>query len=213
MTGHAGSEPSKPFAEIRRISPNSTSSRASSCVVAPASTSPGAAACCSRAPTFTSAPITMFRSAAVPTATCPVFTPTRTRIGIVKDSSGASSSARSTTASAARIARIASSSRATGVPNTPRTASPITPSTTPPLQAISSATMPWNAASTSRNRSGSRRVASSVEPARSANTTDTTRRSDAAEMETGAPQVGQKFALGGSGSPQRGQVSGRIGQA
>ena len=68
------------------------------------------------------------------------------------------------------------------------------PSATPPYQAASSVTIPWNAASTSRNRSASSRRASSVESAMSTNTTVTRRRSDATGTETGAPQFGQKFA-------------------
>jgi hypothetical protein len=81
------------------------------------------------------------------------------------------------------------------------------PSATPPTHEISSVTIPWNAAITSRKRSGSKRAASSVDPARSTNTTVTTRRSAAAGTATGAPQLGQKLAPGGSGSPQRGQSS------
>ena len=82
------------------------------------------------------------------------------------------------------------------------------PSATPPTHEISSVTIPWKAAITSRNRSGSRRAASSVDPARSTNTTVTILRSAAAGTETGAPQFGQKFAPSGSGSPHRGQSSG-----
>ena len=78
----------------------------------------GSAACCSRAPMFTSPPITMPRSAAVPTATRPVLMPTCTCIGIGSPSSRPSSGARFTTESAARIARTASSSCEVGTPNT-----------------------------------------------------------------------------------------------
>ncbi len=206
-TGHARSRSSNPFAAIARGSPNTTAPPASWTVVAPARISSGSAACCIRAPMLTSAPITMLRSVAVPIATGPVLTPIRTCIAIGSASSPPSRSARSRTATAARIPRTASSSRAAGMPNTPSTASPMNPSATPPSHAISSDTIPWNAAITSRNRSGSRRAASSVEPARSTNTTVTTRRSDASERETGAPQFGQKFASAGSGSPHRGHGS------
>ena len=156
---------------------------------------------------LTSAPITMLRSIAVPTATCPVLTPTRTLTGIDSPRRGPSRSARSTISRPARTPRSASSSWSNGTPNTPSTASPMKPSARPPSAVISSVTMPWNAASTSRKRSGSSRAASSVEPARSTNTTVTTRRSDAGATPTGAPQFGQKLAPGGSGSPQRGQGS------
>ena len=190
-----------------RSSPNSTPSRTSWRVVSPTSTSPGFAACCSRAPMFTSAPITMLRSLGVPTATWPVFTPTRTPTGTGSSSRAPMRSARSTIASPARTPRSASSSCSTGTPKTPSTASPMNPSALPPNTVISSVTMPWNAASTSRNRSGSRLAASSVEPARSAKTTVTTRRSEAAGTATGAPQFGQKLASSGSGCPHRGHVS------
>ena len=66
---------SNPLASTMRRSPNSIASPTSRRVRPPTSTSPGRAACCSRAPMFTSAPITMLRSLDVPTATCPVFTP------------------------------------------------------------------------------------------------------------------------------------------
>ena len=206
-TGRATRSSSNPFARSSRWSPNSTKPRASCTVVSPARISPGSAACWRRAPALTSAPITMLRSVAVPTATGPVLTPIRTCIGKGRSSWLPSRSARSRTDHAARIARTASSSRATGIPKTPRTASPMNPSATPPTHAISSATIPWYAARTSRNRSGSRRDASWVDPARSTNATVTIRRSAAAWIETGAPQFGQKFASAGSGSPQRGQTS------
>ena len=196
-----------PLASIRRGSPNATASRASCTVDSPTRISAGAAACWSRAPRFTSAPITMLRSNAVPTATWPVRTPIRTWMGVPRPSSCASSAARERISMAVRIARTASSSRARGIPNTTSTASPMKVSATPPSHAASSATIPWNAASTSRNRSGSNEAASCVEFAMSTKTIETIRRSLATGTATGAPQFGQKFAPGGSGSPQRGQRS------
>ena len=78
-TGHATSDSPQALRgdlHARRRTPPAP--LASWTVVAPTRTSPGAAACCSRAPMLTSAPITMLRSLAVPTATCPVLTPMRT---------------------------------------------------------------------------------------------------------------------------------------
>ena len=91
ITGHAAISRSNSFGRIMRISPNSTASFTSSRVVEPTRTSRGSAACCSRAPMFTSPPITMPRSAAVPTATRPVLIPTCTSMGNGSPSSRPSS--------------------------------------------------------------------------------------------------------------------------
>ena len=207
VTGQAGISPSNSLGTIMRMSPNSTAPFTNWWVVEPTSTSSGAAACCSRAPMFTSPPITIPRSAAVPTATNPVLMPACTCIGVGRPSSRPSCGARFTTESAARIARTASSSCDVGTPNTASTASPMNDSARPRSHSTSSVTMPWNAASTSRNRSGSNWLASFVEPTRSTKTTVTSRRSDAGAMATGAPQLGQNLAPRGSGSPQREHIA------
>ena len=137
---------------------------------------------------FTSPPITMPRSAAVPTATRPVLMPTCTSMGNGNPSSRPSCGARSTTESAARMARTASSSCEVGTPNTVKTASPMNDSARPRSHSTSSVTIRWNAASTSRKRSGSRCDASFVDPTRSMKTTVTSRRSEAGSIATGAPQ-------------------------
>ncbi len=156
---------------------------------------------------FTSPPITMPRSAAVPTATRPVLIPTCTSMGNGSPSSRPSCGARSTTESAARIARTASSSCDVGTPNTVSTASPMNDSARPRSHSTSSVTIRWNAASTSRKRSGSRCDASFVEPTRSTKTTVTSRRSEAGSIATGAPQCGQNLAPGGSRSSHRAHVA------
>jgi hypothetical protein len=194
---------SKPFASIVRGSSKLTASPASCLVDEPARISPGAAACWRRAPRLTSAPITIVRSSAVPDRD---LAGAHTDPDLERHAQPeliAEVACRSRMSSAARMARSASSSRADGMPNTTSTASPMKRSATPPYHAASSATMPWNAAKISRKRSGSTCEASSVEPVMSTKTTDTRRRSEAAGTETGAPQLGQKFAPGGSGRPHR----------
>ena len=91
-------------------------------VSAPISTSPGSAACSSRAATFTASPVTSVSPS--PATTSPVLTPIRAR----RPSAGTAARI----SHAARTARRASSSWETGTPKTAITASPMNFSTVPP---------------------------------------------------------------------------------
>ena len=99
-----------------------TAWRTSASVVSPINTSPGCAACSSRAATLTASPVASRSS--VPVTTSPVFTPMRA----CTPSSGSASRI----ATAARQARRASSSCTCGTPKTAITASPMNFSTVPP---------------------------------------------------------------------------------
>jgi len=99
-----------------------TAARTSERVSAPINTSPGSAACSSRAATFTGSPVASRSS--VPVSTSPLLTPIRP--------STPSSGSASRISTAARHARSASSSCAIGTPNTAITASPMNLSTEPP---------------------------------------------------------------------------------
>ena len=107
--------------------------------MSPRSTSPGSAACCRRAATFTASPVARDPPArSSPTTTSPVFTPTRiamleaelARRDLVERRE------RAVISPAARTARSASSSWSTGTPNTATTASPMNFSTVPPWRSI-----------------------------------------------------------------------------
>ncbi len=77
-SGKAGTGSDFPFSSSRRSSPSSTASRTSRTVSAPIRTSPGSAACSSRAATLTASPVASRSS--VPVTTSPVLTPMRPRI-------------------------------------------------------------------------------------------------------------------------------------
>ena len=102
----------------------SAASRTSASVGWPINTSPGCAACSSRAATLTASPVASRSS--VPVTTSPVMTPIRPW--------SPSSGNASRISTAARTARSASSSCSTGTPNTAITASPMNFSTVPPCR-------------------------------------------------------------------------------
>jgi hypothetical protein len=96
-----------------------TASRTSCQVRSPMRTSPGAAACSSRAATFTASPTTTsWPPTAAPTTTSPVFTPVRSasRTPSAASSSAFSPSRAWPSSPAARTARRASSSCSRGIP-------------------------------------------------------------------------------------------------
>jgi len=113
-----------PFNSNGSTSSASTAADTSAYVAVPISTSPGSAACSSRAATFIASPVASISSVVV--TTTPVLTPIRPR----RPSSGSASRI----STAARQARSASSSRTTGTPNTATTASPMNFSTVPPCR-------------------------------------------------------------------------------
>ena len=90
--------------------------------VARGSTSPGSAACCNRAATFSASPVASRSS--VPVTTSPELTPIRPSIASPANAFRISIAARHT--------RNASSSWTVGTPNTAITASPMNFSTVPP---------------------------------------------------------------------------------
>ena len=110
--------------------------------------------------------------------------------------------------SAARTARSGSSSCDWGTPNTAITASPMNFSTVPPNAAAACDSSLYTSASSARRCSASTRIASSVEPARSANSTVASLRSSppADAGVSGRPQLGQKRAPSGTALPHAGQV-------
>ncbi len=105
-------------------------------VDSPTSVSPGPAACCRRAATFTASPTTSASLAG--TTTSPVLMPTRTRTSTGSPSAGPPPSAAtaSWSDSAAASARIASSSRTSGTPKAAITPSPVNFTTRPPCSSI-----------------------------------------------------------------------------
>ena len=167
---------------------SSTAWATDSAVRSPTSTPPGSAAVWSRAATFTVSPLTRPASGPpVATRTSPVLTPTRSR------SCSASSPRRAprsptawTSASPAWIARTASSSSTRGVPNTAIAASPMNFSSDPRYRPTMSRTVAKYASWIVARSSGSRPSASVVNPTRSANSTETIRRSDVLADATGA---------------------------
>ena len=132
---YAGTGSDFPFAWSGSIASTRTASRTRRKVGSPSSTSPGPAACSSRAATLTGSPVTnVSRLALSPATTSPVLTPIRRAMRVPKRCSRSSFSAsrRACISSAARHARRASSSCASGTPKTARTASPTNFSTVPP---------------------------------------------------------------------------------
>src|SRR5438105_7935157 len=107
----------------------------------------------------------------------------------------------------ARSARSGSSSCAAGTPKAAITASPMNFSTVPPSASSSSRiAFPYDCI-TSRNRSGSSRSPSAVDPVTSANRTVTTFRSwPRFGNAVDDPHEGQKRASSGSGKPQVAQA-------
>ena len=207
--------PSKPFAVAWRSSPYETALVVSATVVSPASTSPGAAAVWRRAAAFTTGPVTRSCPAGPsPVAASPDSMPTWTSSGVVRPSDSLSRRVRARIARPARTARSASSSCTVGSPNTAITASPMNFSARPRSARSSSDAASKKKPRISRARSASRRWARPVESTRSANSTVTILRSSVPSgVPTGVPQLGQKLAPSGSGSPQTGQgvMGSRIG--
>ena len=197
--GHAAIAPSKPLASTGRTSPNRTP-LPTSCRVA--RTHQHLARLGSLLEPCADVDLGAdhdVRSVAVPTATRPVFTPTRTWIGIVRPSLAPNRDARSTICKPGsdpphRIV-VVHGRHAEHAQHrvTDEHLRPV-----PPNAEISSLTMPWNAASTSRNRSGSsvcRELGRSREVGEDhRHDTPFRRRRD---PDRGAA-VGQKLASGGS---------------
>ena len=153
-------------------------------VSAPASTPFLGAAACSRAATLTVSPVAPYSTRPPaptgPTTTGPVSTPTRTArpaIAKLRSTSRANSATPSTIRSAARSARSASSSCAVGAPNSARTPSPARSLTVPPNSSTACTIRATASPTTSRASSGSSDSVIAVEPARSAESAVTTRRS------------------------------------
>ena len=145
----------------------------------PTTTPPGGATDCRREAVFTTSPTTfspICGPVASVTTASPVSTATRTwnaRSGFARPSSPT----RRWIASAARTARRGSSSCTAGTPNTPIAASPMNLSSVPPWRSISSTAIRWNGTRVPRTSSGSAWSERAVNPTRSANSTETTRRS------------------------------------
>ncbi len=201
-------------------------------VDSPTRTVPGSASACTRDAVLTRSPATIpWPSAPSVTAASPVSTPMR---GFSRPEPTVSPSVRTacTSSRAARTARSASSSWATGVPHTAMTASPMNFSTVPPYRAITCRHVSKYCESRSLTSSGSRFSERAVNPTRSANSTETRRRSDtggavtaaairagaaaipgptapAAARESDAPHSPQNLNLGSFGLPQFGQATTR----
>ena len=130
-TAYAVTGPVRPRTASDRGATMRTSGSTARNVRSPTSTSPGSAACWSRAARLTASPVTRkSRPGVVPVTTSPVLTPIRSTNGTARRSATAAS--RERMSSAARTARSASSSCATGTPKTAITASPMNFSTVPP---------------------------------------------------------------------------------
>jgi hypothetical protein len=140
-------------------------------------TLPGSATDCTREAVLTASPATI-PSAVAPrvTATSPVTTPTRMARPGAPTSSPIAVMVW-TSSSPARTARSASSSWATGTPHTAITASPMNFSTVPPYRPITVRHWPKYRDRSSRTSSASRDSDSVVNPTRSPNSTEVTRRS------------------------------------
>ena len=141
-------------------------------VASPTSTVPAAATDWSREAVLTRSPATIpWLTAPIVTAASPVSTPARAW------TEGPRARTASSNSSAARTARSASSSRAIGAPQTAITASPMNFSTVPPYRPITSPARSKYRVRVSRTSSASRSAAYGVNPTRSANRTETSRRS------------------------------------
>ena len=113
---------------------NSNAPLVAAAVRSPTRTSPGSAACSSRAATLTASPVNELPSRGWPTTTSLVFTPMRR----ARDPANVDSNLRCIDSAAWR-ARSAWSSYAAGAPNAAITASPANFSTVPPASVISAA--------------------------------------------------------------------------
>ena len=223
---HSRTGPALPFSACSPASANPIARPASRCVASSTSTEPGSAAACTRDAVFTASPATM-PSPTAPrvTATSPVTTPARAA-SPGSPASAPSSATALTRSSAARTARSASPSVAAGVPHTAITASPMNFSTTPPYRVITVRATSKYSDSSSRTASGSRASDSGVNPTKSQNSTEHTRRSAAGSRPgpgtaagaagtaadgagvtsaRAAPQARQKRCPAITGAPQDGQ--------
>ncbi len=192
--GSAGTGSAFPRSRSGSIASTSAAAPTRSTVGRPSSTSPGCAACSSRAAMLTASPVA--RRSSVPVITSPVMTPMRP--------SRPSAGSASRISAAARTARSASSSCSSGTPNTAITASPMNFSTVPPWCSTITFMRSKYAASTARCRSGSSCSPSAVEPTTSQNSTVTTLRCprrDAA-MPGRAPHSGQNLNAPSETYPQ-----------
>src|SRR5829696_8804395 len=200
ISRYAGTGFDFPFSASGSTGSTSAASAASASVGSPTNTSPGCAACSSRAATFTASPVASRSS--VPVTTSPVVTP-------IRPSSPSSGSA-SRISTAARNARSASSSRTTGTPNTAITASPMNFSTLPPCRSTIAFIRSKYRASSARSRSGSSISPRAVEPARSQNRTVTVLRCSCAwtaPAASGEPHCSQNLAPSLFSCPQLAQIS------
>ena len=179
-----------PFSACSPASANPTPAPASRCVASSTSTVPGPAAACTRAAVFTASPATI-PSPTAPrfTATSPVTTPHRAAKPATPASAPRSATP-ATRSSPARTARSASPSAATGVPHTAITASPMNFSTTPPYRPTTVRARSKYSDSSSRTASGSRASDNGVNPTRSQNSTEHTRRSATGPAAAGAKTPG-----------------------
>ena len=169
---HAGTGAALPLSVCSPAGSKAIAFEAARCVASPTRTEPGGATDWRRDAVFTRSPATMpCPTAPIMTAASPVSTPARASIP------GPSALTAWTSSSPARTARSASSSCAVGAPQTAITASPMNFSTVPPYRAITSDARSKYRPSTARTSSASRSSAKGVNPTRSANRIDTTRRS------------------------------------
>ena len=208
----AGTSAALPFRVSGATRSARAACRASSQVCWPTSTSPGAAACSSRAATLTASPVaTVPLLPSVPTTTSPLFTPI-----LVASRTPWSDSRPSFMASrapcmpdAARRARTASSSCSTGTPNTAITASPTNFSTVPPWASTTPLMAAKYRAITERIASASRRSPSAVDPVTSQKMTVTVLRVSVAGDVTArfAPHSRQNLARSGFSAPHEPQAT------
>src|SRR3989441_3486271 len=168
---------------------------------------PGSAICSSRAATLTASPVTTFWSKAA--ITSPVLTPTRIArlTPCCALNSPFSSVRRSSIWQAARSARSASSSRTIGTPKVAMTESPMNFWTVPPQASIVEVMPEKTRWRRPRQRSGSKRSPSVVDPVMSAKRTVTSLRSSIARSPTAAPQAGQKRAPAGIAAEHWGHIA------
>src|SRR2546428_3335815 len=118
-----------------------------------------------------------------------------------------SSVSRSSIWHAARSARSASSSRTIGTPKVAITESPMNFWTVPPQASIVEVMTEKNRCSRIRQRSGSNRSPSVVDPVMSAKRMVTSLRSSIARSPTASPQAGQNRAPAGTAAEQCGQIA------
>jgi hypothetical protein len=186
---HAETAPSFPLSVRGPTTAKTIACAAARYVSSPTSTVPGSAAVCRRDAVLTRSPVTMpCETAPTVTAAWPVMTPARA--SRTTPLSRPSAPTPATSSSAARTARSASSSWAVGVPHTAITASPMNFSTSPPCRSTICLAASKYLDRSSRTSSASRCSESVVKPTRSANRTDTRRRSVAGPVPLGATAAG-----------------------